>query len=170
AGIVLPVTSDWRKPTPKSWPRHEDHEDLQVDPDRKSPLPMNLRWHVAKYWGRTTLDRCRGRAGRLDARCRGRAGRLDAPEYASGSAARTGSAPLELRRAARKPMKLNAPATVTAIQLAQNGISTPFKVTDHPITILINCRRAIRAKMAAASVQNVLIVIVGLRLHSGTCS
>src|SRR5215475_6661857 len=72
--------------------------------------------------------------------------------------------------AARKPMKLNAPATVTAIQLAQNGISTPFKVTDHPITILINCRRAIRAKMAAASVQNVLIVIVGLRLHSGTCS
>jgi hypothetical protein len=34
--------------------------------------------------------------------------------------------------AARKPTKLNAPATVTAIQLAQNGTSTPFKVTDHP--------------------------------------
>jgi hypothetical protein len=33
--------------------------------------------------------------------------------------------------AARKPTKLNAPATVTAIQLAQNGTSTPFKVTDH---------------------------------------
>jgi len=34
--------------------------------------------------------------------------------------------------AARKPTKLNAPATVTAIQLTQNGTSTPFKVTDHP--------------------------------------
>src|SRR6266702_2280430 len=33
---------------------------------------------------------------------------------------------------ARKPTKLNAPATVTAIQLAHNGTSTPFKVTDHP--------------------------------------
>jgi len=61
--------------------------------------------------------------------------------------------------AARKPTKLNPPATTTAIQLAQNGTSTPFKVTDHPITIRINCRSAIRAKMAAASVQKVLIVI-----------
>jgi hypothetical protein len=61
--------------------------------------------------------------------------------------------------AVRKPTKLNAPATVTAIQLAQNGTSTPFKVTDHTITIRINCRSAIRAKMAAASVQKVLMVI-----------
>ena len=30
--------------------------------------------------------------------------------------------------AARKPTKLNAPATVTAIQLTRNGTSTPFKV------------------------------------------
>jgi hypothetical protein len=31
------------------------------DPLQKSPLPMNLRCHVAKYWGRTTyiaLNRC----------------------------------------------------------------------------------------------------------------
>jgi hypothetical protein len=34
--------------------------------------------------------------------------------------------------AARKPTKLNAPATMTAIQFAQNGTSTPSKVTDHP--------------------------------------
>ena len=34
--------------------------------------------------------------------------------------------------AARKPAKLSAPATVTAIQLAQNGTSTPFKVTGPP--------------------------------------
>src|SRR5882672_5514638 len=67
--------------------------------------------------------------------------------------------------AARKPTKLNAPATMTAIQLAQNGTSTPFKVTDHPITIRINCRSAIRAKMAAASVQKVLMVIARLRCH-----
>src|SRR4029077_16090750 len=65
--------------------------------------------------------------------------------------------------AARKPAKLNAPATVTAIQLAQIGTSTPFRVTDHPITIRINCRSAIRAKMAAASVQKVLMVIARLR-------
>jgi hypothetical protein len=61
--------------------------------------------------------------------------------------------------AARKPTKLNAPATVTAIQLAQNGTSTPFKVTDYPITIRINCRSAIRAKMAAAGVQKALMPI-----------
>src|SRR5437762_12144194 len=72
--------------------------------------------------------------------------------------------------AARKPTTLNAPATVTAIQLAQNGTSTPFKVTDHPITIRINCRSAIRAKMAAASVQKVLMVIARLRWHTRTCS
>src|SRR5712671_6118707 len=72
--------------------------------------------------------------------------------------------------AARKPTKLNAPATMTAIQLAQNGTSTPFKVTDHPITIRINCRSAIRAKMAAASVQKVLMVIARLRWHTRTCS
>src|SRR6266849_4343442 len=60
-------------------------------------------------------------------------------------------------RARRHP-----PATVTAIQLAQNGTSTPFKVTDHPITIRINCRSAIRAKMAAASAQKVLMVIARL--------
>jgi hypothetical protein len=59
--------------------------------------------------------------------------------------------------AAWKPRKLNAPATMTAIQLAQNGTSKPFKVTDHPIAILINCRSAIKAKMAAASVQKVLV-------------
>jgi hypothetical protein len=58
--------------------------------------------------------------------------------------------------AARKPTKAQRAATMTAIQLAQNGTSTPFKVTDHPITIRINCRSAIRAKMAAASVQKVL--------------
>src|SRR5436190_24381158 len=72
--------------------------------------------------------------------------------------------------AARKPTKLNAPATVTAIQLAQNGTSTPFKVTDHPITIRINCRSAIRAKMAAASVQKILMVIARLRWHTRTRS
>src|SRR5712664_2071432 len=72
--------------------------------------------------------------------------------------------------AARKPTKLNAPATVMAIQLAQNGTSTPFKVTDHPITIRINCRSAISAKMAAASAQKVLVVIVGLRWPTRTCS
>src|SRR5450432_4140833 len=54
--------------------------------------------------------------------------------------------------------------------LAQNGTSTPFKVTDHPITIRINCKSAIRAKMAAASVQNVLMVIARLRWHARTCS
>src|SRR5260370_30708307 len=69
--------------------------------------------------------------------------------------------------AARKPTKLNAPATVTAIQLAQNGTSTPFKVTDDPITIRINCRSVIRAKMAAASVQKVLMVIARLRNGEG---
>ena len=67
-------------------------------------------------------------------------------------------------------MKLNAAATMTAIQLAQNGTSTPFKVTDHPITIRINCRSAIRAKMAAASVQKVLMVIADLRGPTRTCS
>src|SRR5882724_8662678 len=72
--------------------------------------------------------------------------------------------------AARKPTKLNAPATVTATQLAQNGTSTPFKVTDHPITTRINCRSAIRAKMAAASLQKVLVVIARLRWHTRTCS
>jgi hypothetical protein len=33
----------------------------EFDPLRKSPLPMNLRCHVAKYWGRKThiaLNRC----------------------------------------------------------------------------------------------------------------
>src|SRR5215207_6433933 len=72
--------------------------------------------------------------------------------------------------AARKPTKLNAPATTTAIQLAQNGTSMPFKATVHPITIRINCRSAIRAKMAAASVQKVLMVIAHLRWPTGTCS
>src|SRR5262245_45123293 len=57
---------------------------------------------------------------------------------------------------------------MTAIQLAQNGTSAPFKVTDHPITIRINCRSAIRAKMAAASVQKVLVVIARLRWHTRT--
>src|ERR1700736_6042167 len=56
-------------------------------------------------------------------------------------------------------MRLNAPATATAIQLAQNGTSPPFKVTDHPITIRSNCRSATRAKMPAASVQEVLMGI-----------
>jgi hypothetical protein len=65
---------------------------------------------------------------------------------------------------------LKAPATVTAIQLAQNGTSTPFKVTDYPNTIRINCRSAIRAKMAAASVQKVLTVIARLRSDTRTCS
>jgi hypothetical protein len=72
--------------------------------------------------------------------------------------------------AARKPAKLSAPATATAIQLAQNGTSTPFKVTDHPIAIRINCRSAIRAKMAAASVQKVLVVIAHLRWPARMCS
>src|SRR6266704_3617803 len=56
-------------------------------------------------------------------------------------------------------MRLNAPATATAIQLAQNGTSTPLKVTDHPITIRSKCRSATRAKMPAASVQKVLVGI-----------
>src|SRR3954467_8263135 len=72
--------------------------------------------------------------------------------------------------AARKPTKLSAPATITAIQLAQNGTSTPFKVTDHPITIRINCRSAISAKMAAASAQKVLVVIDHLRWPARMCS
>src|SRR3954447_12829621 len=72
--------------------------------------------------------------------------------------------------AARKPTTLSAPATVTAIQLAQNGTSTPFKVTDHPIAIRINCRSAIRAKMVAASVQKVLVVIADLRWSARMCS
>ncbi|KRR13336.1 hypothetical protein CQ12_09365 [Bradyrhizobium jicamae] len=71
--------------------------------------------------------------------------------------------------AARKPTKLNAPATATAIQLAQKGTSTPFKVTDHPITIRINCKSAISAKMAAASVQKVLMVIAHLRWLTRMC-
>ena len=61
--------------------------------------------------------------------------------------------------AARKPTKLNAPATATAIQLGQNGTSTPFMMTDHPITIRSNWKSVIRAKMVAATVQKVLIVI-----------
>jgi hypothetical protein len=64
--------------------------------------------------------------------------------------------------AARKPTKLNAPATMTAIQLAQNGTSMPFKVTDHPMKIRSSCRSAISAKMAAASVQKDLVVTARL--------
>src|SRR5690349_2531494 len=71
--------------------------------------------------------------------------------------------------AVRKPTRLNAPATMTAIQLAQNGTSTPFKVTDHPIAIRTNCSSAMSAKMAAASVQKVLMVIAGLRWHTTIC-
>ena len=73
-----------------------------------------------------------------------------------------GSASLQLRVALRKPTRLNAHATMTAIQLAQNGITTPFKVTDHSMKIRSSCRSVISAKMAAASMQKDLVVTARL--------
>jgi hypothetical protein len=73
-----------------------------------------------------------------------------------------GSASLQLRGALRKPTRLNAHATMTATQLAQNGITTPFKVTDHSMKIRSSCRSAISAKMAAASMQKDLVVTARL--------
>jgi len=73
-----------------------------------------------------------------------------------------GTASLQLRVALRKPTRLNAHATMTAIQLAQNGITTPFKVTGHSMNIRSSCRSAISAKMAAASMQKDLVVTTHL--------
>jgi hypothetical protein len=51
---------------------------------------------------------------------------------------------------------------MTATQLAQNGITTPFKVTDNSMKIRSGCRSAIGANMAAASMQKDLVVTARL--------
>jgi hypothetical protein len=53
------------------------------DPHRKSPLPMNLRCHVAKYWGRKTYIALNRSAVRADGITSGRLGQHFMPGRAS---------------------------------------------------------------------------------------
>ena len=80
---------------------------------------MNLRCHVAKYWGRKTyiaLNRCRSRALRLDAR-----------EQGSGSAARRQIGPGGLCQ----PLAAHGGAEADEAQRARHGDGNPARPERH---------------------------------------